>query len=84
MRIARPPLHLAEVGVDHGLEDHEAFAHLAGAAAELKTEAAAIAGFSAQHSSGPGASRIATLASESGLREIESMPIETRYSAKSG
>ena len=24
MRIARPPLHLAEVGVDHGLEDHEA------------------------------------------------------------
>lgn len=37
-----------------------------------------------QHSSGPAASRMATLANESGLSEIESMPSRTRYSANSG
>lgn len=42
MRLARSPLQLVEVSADYGLQDYEAIAHLAGAAAEFKTEAAAL------------------------------------------
>jgi trehalose synthase len=42
MRLARAPLQLVEVSAENGLQDYEAIAHLAGAAAELKTEAAAL------------------------------------------
>ena len=41
MSTAGSPLQLVQVELDHGLEDYDAIAHLAGAAAELKAEAAA-------------------------------------------
>ena len=43
MRTASSPLRLVEVGLRYGLEDYEAIAHLAEAAAELKADAAVVA-----------------------------------------
>ena len=43
MKMPGSPLELVEVGVGHGMQDYEAIAHLAPAAAELRSEAAAMA-----------------------------------------